>query len=424
MRSTLFTVRLRLATAGGVSAPEDAHIEAIETPDGEQRRRNTRPLRRDPTGTPHLPGTTIAGSLRAHCEPIPTLHDAFGPSPGAEVRTSSPIQVLGAITRIPTPLEYRGRTAIDRHRAAARTHTLHRTETTPTGTEFDIHLRWDDATDDQLAALDQALRHWNPLIGAGASLGAGRAQVTALAHRSFDLATEAGLTAWLAITGPADYPTPEPITPTTPARPLRRHTLRIVEALHIGAGTTRTGDHDEQIAEILTRAGTPIIPGSTLKGVLRSRVEYICRVLDAPACDTADCGTCRPCLLFGHGATGPDTTPARARIAIPDADIRDAHIEQRRHVAIDRFTGGARPQHLYTHDVLTAGEFDLVIDDLTDTGLDPAETLLLDAAVADLHDGLIGLGARTTAGYGTITDTDHHTPDLTHLPARLTPETP
>ncbi|MEW1734429.1 RAMP superfamily CRISPR-associated protein [Nocardia beijingensis] len=424
MRSTLFTVRLQLQTAGGVTAPEDLRIEAIDSGDGEQRLRNTRPLRRDPTGAPHLPGTTVAGSLRAHCAAIPALRDAFGPAPGADVRTASPIQVLGTLTRTSTEPEHRARTAIDRARAAARTHALHRTETLPTGTQFDIYLRWNNASEAELTALEDALRQWNPQLGAGASVGAGRATVTALARRSFDLASETGLADWLAITGPADYPTPEPITAPRARQPLRCHTLRIVEALHIGTGTTRTGDRDEEIAEILTHAGVPVIPGSTLKGVIRARVEYICRVLDAPACDSASCGTCRPCLLFGHGVTGTDTTPGRARIAIPDAEVRHAHIEQRRHVAIDRFTGGARDQHLYTHDVLTAGEFDLVIDDLTGTGLDPVDTLLLDAALHDLHDGLIGLGARTTAGYGTVTDTDPHPPDLTGLSSRLTPGSP
>ncbi|MEV0359415.1 RAMP superfamily CRISPR-associated protein [Nocardia sp. NPDC050697] len=427
MRSTLFTVRLRLATAGGVSAPEDLRTETLTSPDGEVRVRNTRPLRRDPTGAPHLPGTTIAGSLRAHCTTIPALRDAFGPAPGAETRTASPIQVLGSITRTTTPPQHRGRTAIDRHRAAARTHTLHWNETLVAGTEFDIFLRWDDATEEQLTALDAALGHWNPRLGAGASLGAGRAQVIALGHRSYDLRSEAGLTDWLAITGPADYPAPHPLTPEPPPAPLLQRTLRIVEALHIGTGTTRPADGggDGEIADIVTRNGTPIVPGSTLKGVLRSRVEYICRVLGAPACEHADCGHCRPCLLFGHGAPDENGTPGRARIAIGDAEIRHARREQRRHVAIDRFTGGARNQLLYTHDVITTGEFDLVIDHLGEHEPDPTDLALLTAALDDLHDGLIGLGARTTAGYGTVELTHPGpSPARTDLSALLPPGTP
>ncbi|MBF6189452.1 MULTISPECIES: RAMP superfamily CRISPR-associated protein [Nocardia] len=416
MKSTLITVRLRLDTSGGVTAPEEQRIDVTTNPTGESRTRNTRPLRRDPAGRVHLPGSTVAGSLRAHCAHIGELAGAFGPAPGAKVRTASPIQVLGTRTRPNGPPGVRGRTAIDRTRAAARNHTLHSTETLAPGTEFDIHLRWDDAADIELTALLDALRHWKPILGAGASVGAGRARPTGLAHRTYDLHTTDGLTAWLAITGPDDYPAPTAFTvdPT----PYTTRTLRITTALHIGTGTTRVGDKEQEIAEIVRSGDDYLIPGTTLKGVLRSRIEYICRVLDAPACDTDPCGACRPCLLFGHGSPGPDLPPARARIAVHDAIVRDPIREQRQHVAIDRFTGGAHDQLLFTHDVLTAGEFDLVIEPLTD--IDTFDRMLLDAAVADLHDGLIGLGARTTAGYGTVTRTDHtptEPPDLTHLPA-------
>ncbi|MGW5440570.1 RAMP superfamily CRISPR-associated protein [Nocardia asteroides] len=422
MKSTLFTVRLQLATPGGVGAPEDLRIETITTRQGEQRVRNTRPLRRDPTGAIHLPGTTVAGSLRAHCATIPTMANAFGPEPGAETRTASPIQVLGTLTRATGEPQHRGRTAIDRTRAAARNNALHGTETLPAGTEFDIFLRWDDATADELTTFDTALREWTPRLGAGASVGAGRARVTGVGQRTFDLGTVAGLTDWLALTGPQDYPPPQPITPAPESVPVLARTLRIVEALHIGTGVSRpapTGS-DGEIAEVVTSAGKPIVPGTTLKGVLRSRVEYICRVLDLPACTGADCGHCRPCVLFGHGAAGTDGTPGRARIAIPDAAIRKPHREQRRHVAIDRFTGGARDQLLYTHDVITAGEFDVIIDRLGDLPPDDTDIALLTAALDDLHDGLIGLGARTTAGYGTVELTEP-TPVPTDLSALLEP---
>ncbi|WP_280260086.1 RAMP superfamily CRISPR-associated protein [Nocardia abscessus] len=416
MKSTLITVRLRLDTSGGVTAPEEQRIDVVTSDNGDSRTRNTRPLRRDPAGRIHLPGSTVAGSLRAHCADIAELAGAFGPAPGAKVRTASPIQVLGTRTRPHRPPGIRGRTAIDRTRAAARNHTLHSTETLAPGTEFDIHLRWDDATDIELAALLDAVTRWRPTFGAGASVGAGRAGPTGLAHRTYDLHTENGLTAWLAITGPSDYPTPVAIT-VDPA-PRTARTLRITTALHIGTGSTRVGDSDQEIAEIVRSGDDYLIPGTTLKGVLRARIEYICRVLDTPVCDTDPCGACRPCLLFGHGSPGPDRPPARARVAVHDAIVRDPIREQRQHVAIDRFTGGAHDKLLFTHDVLVAGEFDLTIEHLGE--VDTFDEMLLEAAVADLHEGLIGLGARTTAGYGTVTltdDTATAVPNLADLPA-------
>jgi hypothetical protein len=70
--------------------------------------------------------------------------------------------------------------------------------------------------------------------------------------------------------------------------------------------------------------------------------------------------------------------------------------------------------------VLVAGRFDLTIEPLGDPLL-PADLALLDAVLLDLHDGLIGIGARTTAGYGTVAIVSGWTPpDLTGLPEALT----
>ncbi|WP_433678310.1 RAMP superfamily CRISPR-associated protein [Nocardia sp. CA-119907] len=426
MKTTLFTVRLRLLTPGGVTAPEEQRWDDITTA-GQTRTRNTRPLRRDPTGNPHLPGSTIAGSLRAHCCETPELAGMFGPCPDAEDRYASPIQILGVTVRSAAEPGTRGRTAIDRARAAARTHTLHAIEYLVAGTEFDIFLRWDDPTEQQHQALTTRLQHWTPTLGAGASIGAGRCQVVGLGEATYDLATNDGLAAWLALTNPAHYPQPQPVTPVT-ATTARRTTItfRITDAIHIGTGTTRTGEQGQEITEITRYGDDFVIPGSSLKGALRSGVEYICRVLDIPACDNATCGQCRPCTLFGHASPDTDTPPRRALIAVLDATVRNPRREQRQHVTIDRFTGGAHDRLLFTHDVLVAGEFDLVIEHLTDTDLDPVDDTLLNAVLADLHDGLIGIGARTTAGYGTveIIDSTWQHPDLTNLTTHLTPGPP
>ena len=92
-------------------------------------------------------------------------------------------------------------------------------------------------------------------------------------------------------------------------------------------------------------------------------------------------------------------------MAIPDAAVVDPLVEVRPPVAIDRFTGGARDKLLYFDKVLVRGRFTLTLDDLTGP-LTPTESALVDAVLQDLDDGLIGVGARTTAGYGTVRITD------------------
>jgi CRISPR/Cas system CSM-associated protein Csm3 (group 7 of RAMP superfamily) len=80
--------------------------------------------------------------------------------------------------------------------------------------------------------------------------------------------------------------------------------------------------------------------------------------------------------------------------------IDDAVCEVRTHVALDRVTGGARDRLLYAQQVVVAGHFRLCVQSLC--SLTEVEVALLRACVADLHDGLVGLGAATTRGLGTV----------------------
>lgn len=421
MKATLVTVALRLETAGGVTAPEaqwwkdEATATATDT-----RTRNVLPLRRDPFGHEHIPGTTIAGSLRAHCRGLPELGGVFGSAPDASETTPSSVQVLGTwFPTAPTTTTHT-RTAVDRFRGAPRTSTLRATELLDAGTEFRVALRWNDAPATAVTALLDAVRSWAPVLGRGASIGAGQCVVTGLGHQTYDLSTVDGLLAWLQIDGPNDYPTPEHVSAADRPGPLRRITFAVVDALHVGSGTTKVGPQGQQVASLVRRGNDVVIPGSGLKGVLRSRAEYICRVLDQPACTDATCGRCRPCRIFGHGASEPGGALRRAAIAVADAVVHDVAVEHRQHVTVDRFTGGARDELLFTHEVLVAGRFDLTITRLGQP-LDHGDLLLLDAVVLDLHDGLIGIGARTTAGYGTVRAIGEWTPpDLADLPAALT----
>lgn len=416
MTTTLITVRLSMHTAGGVASGE--------------LRNNAMTLRTDPAGHPHLPGTTVAGSLRAHCTHDERLTRAFGAEPPHEAnqrdeeRTASKLQVLGTIYRPAGEVRTRTRTAIDPWRGAADTNTLHSIDQLPPDTEFDIMLRWDEPDADELEAFFNALRTWCPRLGRGVSHGAGHCAVTGWGSADYDLATERGLLAWIQNTGLDSYPTPVERTdsPELPTRPLNLE-YEIVDGVHIGTGERGENDQGVEISLALREKRGDVeqfvIPGSSLKGVLRSRAEYICRVVGASACTTRQCGQCRPCRLFGHTSR---ESARRAAIAVHDATIFDARCEKRQHVALDRFTGGAAPGLLYTDEVIVSGRFTLSVE-LLDT-LNAADQALLDAVATDLHDGLVGIGARTTSGQGTIRLTQQNSPrpPLTNLAPLLREE--
>ncbi|MFD0489921.1 RAMP superfamily CRISPR-associated protein [Saccharopolyspora erythraea] len=415
---TLITARLRFETAGGVGGTEA----------GAGENGYLQPIRRDPApkgkakGKVSLPGTTIAGSLRAHCAAFDAgLGDLFGDTPeqladkhgkAEAMRRSqkrndekperampSAIQVLGTLLHRRGETFSHTRNSSDRKRGAARTHHFHRVEMLETGTEFDVVLRWDNADEELLERFLDVLKQWHPTLGRGVTRGAGRCSLVGWGRVDYDLDSPDGLMAWLNTERrPNPAETPETRSAETYALDVD---LSIVDAIHCGTELNSVNGPKHNTLTAFRHGEEFVVPGSTLKGVLRSRAEYICRVLGLLACKDQQCGECRPCLLFGFAG---EENARRGRIAVDDAVIEDAQPDFRPHVAIDRFTGGARDQALYEHEVVAAGWFPMRVRWLgTETGAEAAQDArLLHAVVADLDARYVGIGARTTAGFGTV----------------------
>ncbi|MBA2324543.1 MAG: hypothetical protein H0V92_11215 [Pseudonocardiales bacterium] len=400
MKIVLIRLRLLLLEPGGVSAPELA-TDDLDLPLAFDRCRNL----------PVLPPTSLAGAMRR----IPGIDpDAvFGYERG-ETGQASAVRVLGtAVTTPAVRTPRRVRTAMDRHRRAPRPHALFSSEVLPVGTTIEAFLRWDDPEPDQLAALLKALPGWRPLVGRGVTVGQGRARVCALGSREIDLADDADLLHWLTVPGPEQF-SKIPMSDSND-HPDQEHWIdvrwRIADALHVGGGEPEP-DHDgPMVARVLRDGETFVVPGSTWKGVLRSRCEYILRSLDVPACEEATCGICPTCQLFGHaspvgGARGTVRFLGCAAETDPDHGLTAAAAQERQHVAIDRFTGGAHDSLLFTQEVVTSGTLRLRVETHHNGPPHWARGLLL-MAVADIADGLVGLGGSTTRGCGTLQRIDN-----------------
>jgi len=88
------------------------------------------------------------------------------------------------------------------------------------------------------------------------------------------------------------------------SRGLLEYTISTQSDLHIGGHTTiEPAEVDNPV--IKNVQGLPIIPGSSLKGVLRSEIERLLRGLNVDICDIFDnksrggCNECPVCQLFG-----------------------------------------------------------------------------------------------------------------------------
>jgi CRISPR/Cas system CSM-associated protein Csm3 (group 7 of RAMP superfamily) len=400
-RITLLRVTLTLTTAGGVTAPQtDDPIKL--------------PLAREPEhrgGRPYIPPTSLAGGLRAHLGEDADLY--LGPAVEQADLRPSPVRVLGSEVTMPEgtlPTVVRS-TAIDPERGAARAGTLRSQDLLPGGTTVRCFLRCDDpALADELT---RRLQTWQPVIGRGRTTGRGRAAVSEIAVRVLDLGTRDGLAAWLLHgrdglfpAGPKAYTRVLSGLPIAPD-PVLRLEFVVQDALAVGSGA----------GTVFRLGNVASVPGSAWKGVLRSRCTYILRSCGVLDCDPdAPCGGCPVCRLFGYtrrGAAPGEPTGAAGLLEFSDATIRGGTVRTRNHVAIDRFTGGARTGLLFTHEAVVGGTVTAEIH--TRAPLDAADRGLLLLAARDIHDGLVGIGGHTTRGFGTLRLDDTSRPLLEEL---------
>lgn len=194
-------------------------------------------------------------------------------------------------------------------------------------------------------------------------------------------------------------------------------TLETLEPLLVRSGTSVV--HGPDAAFIRTRRGgrpQPFIPGSSLKGVVRSHAERIARTLkDRSVCDVfqqqvavkgcswkdfdgnAYAASCPACRLFG-------SLNWKGRFHLGDAYLTPEHAdvnpELRDGVGIDRVSGGASRGVKFDLEVMPAGvafetQLEVVNFEMWQLGW-------LAYVLRDLVDGRLHVGANTSRGLGRI----------------------
>lgn len=183
----------------------------------------------------------------------------------------------------------------------------------------------------------------------------------------------------------------------------------------------------------------PYIPGGSLKGVIRSYAEKICRSLrysPTPVClpyvepgkekrgesRQASCGlcikkyrqtyktqkiatseiygiSCPACRLFGSGAFA-------GRFAVSDGYLTDSFrnpgerfFEFRDGVAVDRITGGGLKETQFDYEVLTRGEFSASLEI---RNFERWQIGLIGLVLRDMEEGLVRIGSGKSRGLGRI----------------------
>jgi CRISPR-associated protein Csm3 len=205
--------------------------------------------------------------------------------------------------------------------------------------------------------------------------------------------------------------------------------LELLTGLHIGGGESGLGmGVADRLVVRAPATSLPYVPGSSLKGRLRSLVERagFARELEVrsrggrPSCDPCSCARsdCPVCLVFGVPAERTRPFEAgrphagAARLRVRDAALANAeevarfpyldlvHTEVKTEVGIDRLTSAATPRHIERVPAGARFESRMILDVFD---ADPREDLL-DLVLHGLRllsaDHLGGQGSR---GYGAVT---------------------
>lgn len=209
--------------------------------------------------------------------------------------------------------------------------------------------------------------------------------------------------------------------------------LEARDPLLIKAGLSNSRDIDSAFVRT-TRDGEEQIylPGTSLKGVLRSQCERIARTLnDAAACDPLarggplrSCGdvfeerehprsgtqrpsgaaqapatvyreSCPICKIFGSGALGSRVSISDGYMVAPSQPV----LSRRDGIGIDRFTGGAAPRVSYEMEVATEVTF---AADIVLRNFELAQLGLLGLALRDLLEGELRIGSGRSRGLGRL----------------------
>ncbi|MDQ1248014.1 MAG: hypothetical protein QG597_2386, partial [Actinomycetota bacterium] len=313
-------------------------------------------------------------------------------------------------------LDARTQTVIDRRRRAPVAGSLRRTQVvvpitdpvTGRSPQLVAYLASDIADPDVIDPILQALSTWDPHIGAARGSGLGRCRVRQIRRLTVAATDPAHLLHRLRhgngpdaldlllqahgqlhpVHGPVDTRVLDAVF-TLPHgwQPRRATGTSLATSPAAGSAPRRRGEPPLSMA------------GSQWRGLLRSRVEFIGRSLGLSACDSSDaaCGECDVCAAFGSpqaaGALDVEDLPVRA------AD-GDQNTRRRTRVAINRFTGGAAGDRLFSEESRHGDRLVLRVHARREVPGWVARACL--HTVRDLAEGFVGVGVASGSGLGTL----------------------
>lgn len=406
------------------------------------------PLARDANGLPMIPGTALAGVLRAalpveqrgmfgdlehsarlefSCARIHDSHDC--PVDGLRLDRQS-IWRDPILRPLLTTPPRRHHVRLNEYGTAEDTGKFDRC-IVPGGHRFSCELRLWSATQDA-GHLD-----WEPLktrlanpprLGGGTRSGLGRFQILRWLEGQFDLTAPADFERWIQISRRLDAE-PMGLAAVTLAADAFEDdltlVLRPVGGWRIGDGSIPLGQGREpdrlplveEWIDWTSETGQPgghlqpvvVIPGAGIKGALRHRTAFHLRRLQGWFAESKECDTERDLVkesleqVFGVAPQSANEVGRAGRLYFEDIrlDCETAAPKTYPHNSIDRFSQGGRRGRLFSEEVLTgrsAWRIRIGVGEMNAVEPEVRQAFLL--ALDDLASGALAIGAGAAKGQG------------------------
>ena len=274
-----------------------------------------------------------------------------------------------------------------------------------TGAEFVFSVyiyrdpEFDAEIDEHVKTLFSALNNGEIVFGGQKSNGCGDVSVEHLFYRQFDLKNENDRSAWMK-EDELEEKAYTDIAGTLSNKTRGIYRIRVTGKIDGGIlvkgyQIEGFGKDAPDAVNIKNSKGEYIIPGSALKGTIRSRIEYIAGTIGLSKTVINE--------IFGSLASDTDGVTGNARFYDTVIRIKEKNdqnsISHRIH--IDKFTGGVMYKALFSEKT-AYGVIDSIKIDVSDKN-DPEKAVgLLILALRDLANGLYNLGGGYHIGQGFI----------------------
>lgn len=329
--------------------------------------------------TPFLQGTSLAGAMKAW-KPNEALL-------GSESRGSA--LIVSDLVFAASDIASRPRLRVDGATGSAAEGGKFDVSAIPVGTTGNFQLTWRGAhgMPDAAKAIEEyltAIHTGQITLGAQKSNGYGRVTLQ-VRKRSYDLTDPADRAAWLKGDDILDS-TPISLSDISDSETTFRVTAE-VDSLLVKSSVTKQKSQGSYAAQ-MQENGRLIVPGSSIKGALRSQIYRIAPYFSVEAAAEH---------LLGRMSDGLDNGVAgKARFS--DGVLSNAQQSITTRVRIDRFTGGAINRGLFSEESVAGTlEFEIRVPAGYDAGCG-----LIAFALRDLGLGLIQLGSGNSIGRGRL----------------------